>query len=155
MSLPAKRRHHWSGIYAAKGRSLPNLPGPDTPAGLSGRLRELPVPLFCTRVGTYASPDNVRRSMGKVLKEAKLPHFTPHGLRHTFASLLLQAGVDVYYVSRMVGHADIGTTVKGLRQLAEPQPPRRAGRAGPPGGTDHDSGGRVTCNRFATTDHPA
>jgi integrase len=36
---------------------------------------------------------------------------SPHGLRHTYASLLLQAGVDVYYVSRMLGHADIGMTV--------------------------------------------
>jgi len=40
-----------------------------------------------------------------------LPHFTPHALRHTYASLLLVAGVDVYYVSRMLGHASIQETV--------------------------------------------
>ncbi len=37
--------------------------------------------------------------------------FTPHGLRHTYAALHLQAGTDVYYVSRMLGHADITLTV--------------------------------------------
>jgi integrase len=46
-----------------------------------------------------------------VVKTAKLPHFTPHSLRHTFASLLLTAGTDVYYVSRMLGHASIQETV--------------------------------------------
>ena len=46
-----------------------------------------------------------------MVKAAKLPHFTPHSLRHTFASLLLTAGTDVYYVSRMLGHASIQETV--------------------------------------------
>jgi integrase len=45
------------------------------------------------------------------VKAAKLPHFTPHSLRHTFASLLLTAGTDVYNVSRMLGHASIQETV--------------------------------------------
>jgi len=74
--------------------------------------REMPAALFCTKVGTYPDPANIRRSLSSVLKKAALPpHFTPHGLRHTFASLLLQAGGDLYYVSRMLGHADIGLTV--------------------------------------------
>lgn len=45
-----------------------------------------------------------------MVKAAKLPDVTPHGLRHTYASLLLQAGTDVYYVSRMLGHASISET---------------------------------------------
>jgi integrase len=53
----------------------------------------------------------VRYAFRKVLKAAHLPHFTPHSLRHTYASLLLIAGVDVYYVSRMLGHANISETV--------------------------------------------
>src|SRR5207247_6759634 len=76
--------------------------------------REMPEAVFCTTAGTYADPANIRRAFAAVLKKATPalpPHFTPHGLRHTFASLLLQAGVDVYYVSRMLGHADIGLTV--------------------------------------------
>lgn len=54
----------------------------------------------------------MRRAMADALKEAKLPgHFTPHGLRHTFASLLLQQGESPAYVQRQLGHASIKLTV--------------------------------------------
>ena len=39
------------------------------------------------------------------------PHFTPHSLRHSFASLLLQAGKPIQYVQRQLGHASIELTV--------------------------------------------
>jgi len=38
-------------------------------------------------------------------------HFTPHCLRHTFASLLLQRGESPVYVQRQLGHASITLTV--------------------------------------------
>ncbi len=87
---------------------------------------ELPRPLFCSTAGTSADPSGVRQAFRKVCTKAKgllrdqagadgqpkpVPPFTPHGLRHTFAALHLQAGTDVYYVSRMLGHADISLTV--------------------------------------------
>jgi integrase len=47
-----------------------------------------------------------------VLKAAELPpHFTPHCLRHTFASLLLSDGVSPAYVQRILGHSSIKPTV--------------------------------------------
>ena len=54
--------------------------------------------------------------MAKVFKRgSRLPgsrlHFTPHGLRHTFASLLLSAQVSPAYVQRQLGHASIKLTV--------------------------------------------
>jgi integrase len=85
--------------------------------------REIPAALFCARNGTYPDQSNVRRAFNDVQKAAGLPHFTPHGLRHTFASLLLQAGVDVYYVSRMLGHADIGLTVNTYGSWLNPSRP--------------------------------
>jgi integrase len=90
---------------------------------LRGRWTKLPIPLFCTQAGTYADHSNVQHAFAAVVKEAKLPHFTPHGLRHTFASLLLQAGIDVYYVSRMLGHADIGLTVATYGSWLNPSRP--------------------------------
>src|SRR5690348_3242620 len=78
---------------------------------------------FVARTGTYPDQSNVRRAFNDVLKAAGLTHFTPHGLRHTFASLLLQAGVDVYYVSRMLGHADIGLTVATYGSWSNPSRP--------------------------------
>jgi integrase len=73
--------------------------------------REMPNPFFCSTAGTYADPRNVRDAFARVIRAAKLPHFTPHSLRHTYASLALVAGLDVYYVSRMLGHATISETV--------------------------------------------
>src|SRR5438552_13767084 len=46
------------------------------------------------------------------LKAAQLSiHFSPHCLRHTFASLLLQQGESPVYVQRQLGHASIQLTV--------------------------------------------
>ena len=47
-----------------------------------------------------------------MLKYARLPlYLTPHCLRHTFASLLLQQGESPVYVQRQLGHASIKLTV--------------------------------------------
>jgi integrase len=46
------------------------------------------------------------------LKDAELPlHFTPHCLRHTFASFLLPQGESPAYGQRHLGHASIRLTV--------------------------------------------
>jgi integrase len=51
-------------------------------------------------------------SFVRVLKRAKLPpHFSPHCLRHSFASLLLEQGESPVYVQRQLGHASIKLTV--------------------------------------------
>ncbi len=78
---------------------------------LKGLLKELPEPLFCGPDGGYAKPSEARKAFVRVLEAAGLPRFSPHGLRHTYASMLLTAGRDVYYVSRMLGHARIQETV--------------------------------------------
>ncbi len=74
--------------------------------------REMPAWVFCTTRGTMLNKGNVRRVFVRVLKRAKLPlHFSPHCLRHTFASLLLQQGESPVYVQRQLGHASIKLTV--------------------------------------------
>lgn len=46
--------------------------------------------------------------MSRVLKKANLPaHFTPHCLRYTYTSLLLQQGESIVYVQRQLGHVSI------------------------------------------------
>ena len=72
----------------------------------------MPTWVFCTTTGTMLNKGNVRRVFVRLLKRAKLPpHFSPHSLRHTFASLLLQQGESPVYVQRQLGHASIKLTV--------------------------------------------
>lgn len=53
----------------------------------------------------------VRKYMSEILKTAELPTiFTPHSLRHTFTSLMAEAGVDLVDIQRMLGHKDDRTT---------------------------------------------
>jgi integrase len=71
----------------------------------------LPPWVFCTGAGTPMDESKVRRAMRRVLDHAKLPlHFSPHCLRHTYASLMLQQGESLTYVQRQLGHASINLT---------------------------------------------
>ncbi len=72
---------------------------------------EVPTWVFCSTTGTPLQKGNLRRVFVRVLKRAGLPHFSPHSLRHTFASLLLQQGESPVYVQRQLGHASIKLTV--------------------------------------------
>ena len=53
------------------------------------------------------------------MKRASGIKFTIHKLRHTFATLMLTGGCDVYSLSRMMGHSDIKTTTIYLSASAE------------------------------------
>ena len=51
------------------------------------------------------------RSFGKMIKNAGLPHIRLHDLRHTHATMMLEAGVHPKVVSERLGHASIGITL--------------------------------------------
>ena len=57
------------------------------------------------------SPDSVLHMLHRVLKRAGLPEVRFHDLRHTFATLALQNGVDIKTVSGMLGHFSAGFTL--------------------------------------------
>ena len=56
-------------------------------------------------------PSYLTKHMKKLMKKADLPNMSPHDLRHTCASLLLQNGADIKSVQDILGHADARTTL--------------------------------------------
>jgi integrase len=63
-------------------------------------------PYFFTAAnGKPVRMDNYRRQFRSFAKSIDMPELTPHKLRHTYISLLLQAGKDLKAVQKLVGHA--------------------------------------------------
>ena len=85
----------------------------------------MPSWVFPSLEGTALEERNVRTAFTRVLEKAKLRQIRIHDLRHTYATLLLQAGAPITYVSQQLGHRDASIT---LRVYAHWLPDRRAGK---------------------------
>lgn len=91
------------------------------PSALSEYLKECKTKaksdiVCCTQKGTYMSLTTWRRMWQSyicALQEANplMPDFTPHWLRHTYATILYHAGVDVLTAKELLGHSKIQTTL--------------------------------------------
>ena len=68
--------------------------------------------VFPSAAGTALDESNVRKAFNQILDAAGLHRRGPHQMRHTFASLLLQAGEPITYVSRQLGHRDASITLR-------------------------------------------
>ena len=68
--------------------------------------------IFINRYGKIRSYQALRSSFQRFLRENHLTNFqiTFHSLRHTYATLLQDAGVDINVIRDLLGHADIETT---------------------------------------------
>ena len=67
--------------------------------------------VFPSSTGGPISPDSVLHMLHRVLKRAGLPQIRFHDMRHTFATVALQNGVDIKTVSGMLGHYSAGFTL--------------------------------------------
>ena len=67
--------------------------------------------VFSSPSGGPISPDSVLMMLHRVLKRAGLEQVRFHDLRHTFATLALQNGVDVKTLSGLLGHYSAGFTL--------------------------------------------
>lgn len=66
--------------------------------------------VFTSSVGTKIDSDNLGRAFESVLEKVDIQDFHFHDLRHTFATRLAQRGIDIYKISKLLGHKDIRMT---------------------------------------------
>ena len=67
--------------------------------------------VFTTDLGEPLQPNSVGQAFRRLVKEAGVPVIRLHDLRHTHASQLLMAGINIKVVSERLGHASVGFTL--------------------------------------------
>lgn len=75
--------------------------------------------IFCTPLGGKLDTRYLYRVHCKALEDADLEHTAFHDLRHSCATLLLQAGENIKTIQNLLGHSDIETTLNCYSHVLE------------------------------------
>lgn len=79
---------------------------------LSMRDDSNPALFIANENGERVRPGNIQRIFRKVSCKVGMPKVTPHTLRHSFATRMIEEGVDIRYVAAFLGHQSLNTTKK-------------------------------------------
>lgn len=84
-----------------------NLPLPAEAVACLNPTKDADEPIFTLSKGV----SNIERNLDKWLENAGIEkHITFHCARHTFATMMLTLGADIYTTSKLLGHANVNTT---------------------------------------------
>lgn len=119
-------RHTVSRVKSAEGDSKTELILDEPKTASSKRVIPIPSPLFYALVDyrkhatsiyvvsstdNFVSPRTYDARFHRVLIDCRLEDLNYHGLRHTFATRCIEAGVDVKSLSEILGHANVSITL--------------------------------------------
>lgn len=77
--------------------------------------------VICSEAGTPINPSNLNFQFDRFLRQVELPDLRFHHLRHTYAALNIAAGMDLYTLSRRMGHSSITVTADKYGHLYQGQ----------------------------------
>lgn len=77
---------------------------------VSSKMRNAGYPLFLNKYGNRITTRSVHRIVEKYKKLSGLWDMTPHSIRHSFATHMLNGGADLRSVQELLGHANLSTT---------------------------------------------
>ncbi len=66
--------------------------------------------VFLNRHGGKVNHNSLRNVFHKLIRSAGIDNFRLHDMRHTFATRMAQRGIDIYKISKLLGHKDIKMT---------------------------------------------
>ncbi len=75
--------------------------------------------VFYNSAGNRIDAGRLKREFIKAVKESGIDHFRFHDLRHTFATRLVQKGVDLYKVAKLLGHSSVTVTERYAHHCPE------------------------------------
>lgn len=82
--------------------------------------------VFFNKQGKIAWNTNCNSVLETVCKNARIQRITVHGLRHTYASILLYEGINIKYISKKLGHKDPTVTLKTYSHIIDEMAPKES-----------------------------
>jgi len=83
------------------------------------RVRHISGYVFASEAGTMIGKRNLLRAFFTARKKVGLEDVRFHDLRHTFATRLVQAGIDIYTVKELLGHKTLTMTMRYAHHYSE------------------------------------